>query len=75
MNFKEYSRKGNHLICSLHRGSIHDIGVFLQDKRDKPSPGVICVDVKVWDLLKEIINQVRVIFFVAFFINAPVKII
>ena len=47
-------------------GSIYEPKVFLQDNRVKPSPGAIWIDVKVWDLFKYIINQVKVSLFDAF---------
>ena len=66
------SGKGDNITCSLHGGFIHDITVLLKDKRYKPSPGAIMMDVKFWDMFKEIINQGKVIFYwYPFLINVP----
>ena len=67
VNCKEYPPKGYHLTYSICLGSIHEPKVFLQDKRGKTSPGDIWLDVKVWDLFKDTINQVKVGLFLCLF--------
>ena len=67
MNCKEYPLKGHHLTYSICGGSIHETKVLLQDKRVKPSTGDIWLDVKVWDLFKDTINQVKVGLFLCLF--------
>ena len=66
VNCKQYPPKGDHLTCSICGRSIHEPKVVLQDKRSKLSPGAIWIGVKVWDLFKYTINQVKVRFFGAF---------
>ena len=54
LNGKEYPPKGYHIICSICGGSIHEPNVFLQYKRGKLYPCSIWLDVKVWDLFKDL---------------------